>query len=264
MDEIHDKRVNLGYSTKNIPLHSRRIFMKHLIPKVQSLINRMRWKVFIANKQVQAPTSEDATCTTAANYGKFGLKSLRTAPQEDPELTRFESRLYNLISNIEFEERPKLNPLTRKLNDDIKRLKRSNSVWIKGDKTTNYYEVDVETHNELLHRSVTAQYRKCDESEEKKINSGALDIVKELYIEDRTHCFSKEPAFITLKDHKSDFSTKPSVRLINPAKTDIGKVAKKMLDRIINEVRSSECTGDNKLIQCRNTAEVLKWFKTLS
>eukprot|EP00116_Pleurobrachia_bachei_P005250 sb/3465512/ len=64
---------------------------------------------------------------------------------------------------------------------------------------------------------------------------------------------------ILRKNHKSDFSTKPSVRLINPAKTDIGK---KMLDRIIKELRSSQCTGDNKLIQWRNTAEVLEWFKT--
>ena len=119
----------------------------------------MRWKVFFASKHEQEVTSEEQATPYTAQNGKFGLKTTRTAPQEDPEFTRFEARLYDLISNIEFEERPRMNPLMHKLNDDIKRLKRSNSVWNKGDKTTNFYEVDVATHNELLHRSVTSQYK---------------------------------------------------------------------------------------------------------
>ena len=51
---------------------------------------------------------------------------------------------------------------------------------------------------------------------------------------------------------------KPPCRLINPAKSDIQKVSKKILDNINNVVRN--CTGLN---QWKNTHSVLEWFKNL-
>ena len=41
-------------------------------------------------------------------------------------------------------------------------------------------------------------------------------------------------AFITLKDHKDDFATNPKVRLINPTKPEVGRVAMQILDNIVN------------------------------
>ena len=35
--------------------------------------------------------------------------------------------------------------------------------------------------------------------------------------------------FITLKDHKENFANKPTVRLINPAKNEIGRLSKSIL-----------------------------------
>ena len=42
-------------------------------------------------------------------------------------------------------------------------------------------------------------------------------------------------AFVTLKNH-FDFATYPKVRLINPCKPEVGKVALKILANIVEEV----------------------------
>ena len=39
-------------------------------------------------------------------------------------------------------------------------------------------------------------------------------------------------SYITVKDHKKDFPHKISCRLINPSKSDIGKISKHILDKI--------------------------------
>ena len=65
-------------------------------------------------------------------------------------------------------------------------------------------------------------------------------------------------AFVTLKDHKPDFQTKPSVRLINPTKPEIGRIAMQILDRVVKEVRNK-----TKFKQCTNTREVINWLNEM-
>ena len=43
--------------------------------------------------------------------------------------------------------------------------------------------------------------------------------------------FHEEEAFMTLKDHKDIF---PNFRLINPSKSEVGKISKSILDKINN------------------------------
>ena len=45
--------------------------------------------------------------------------------------------------------------------------------------------------------------------------------------------------FVTLKDHKENFSNRPTVRLINPAKNEIGRISKTVLDDINTRLRES-------------------------
>ena len=48
-------------------------------------------------------------------------------------------------------------------------------------------------------------------------------------------------AYITIKDHKDEFPNKIPCRLINPSKSNIGKISKAILDTINkNVVRSTE------------------------
>ena len=63
---------------------------------------------------------------------------------------------------------------------------------------------------------------------------------------------------ITIKDHKDSFPGKVSCRLINPAKTDLGCVAKQLLEDI--NVQLQRKTG---VQQWRSTGEALSWFKSL-
>ena len=49
---------------------------------------------------------------------------------------------------------------------------------------------------------------------------------------DRIERMKKREAFIYLKDHKENFENNPKCRLINPAKSESGKLSKVILDKI--------------------------------
>ena len=66
-------------------------------------------------------------------------------------------------------------------------------------------------------------------------------------------------AFITLKDHKDNFNNNSKCRLINPAKPQIGRVSKSILDRINNDVRSK-----TRVHQWTNSLSVTQWFKSIN
>ena len=70
--------------------------------------------------------------------------------------------------------------------------------------------------------------------------------------------FKPKTPRVTLKDHKQDFNDKPTVRLINPSKTDLGKTSKNILDRILPKLKSQI-----RLKQWRNTDNVKNWFKAI-
>ena len=63
---------------------------------------------------------------------------------------------------------------------------------------------------------------------------------------------------MTIKDHKEDFRTNPKYRLINPAKSEIGKLSKGILDKINSELRRT--IGCN---QWKNKDTMIDWFKTI-
>ena len=61
-----------------------------------------------------------------------------------------------------------------------------------------------------------------------------------------------------MKDHKEEFPEKPLFRLINPSKSEIGKISKIILDKINKKVIES-----TKLNPWKNTGIVVKWFKSI-
>ena len=65
-------------------------------------------------------------------------------------------------------------------------------------------------------------------------------------------------AFITLKDHKKNFRSKPSCRLINPYKNEIGKISKIVLEKI-NKKLLKELDSN----QWKNTDDVICWFRNI-
>ena len=65
-------------------------------------------------------------------------------------------------------------------------------------------------------------------------------------------------AFITMKDHKKNFRSKPSCRLINPYKNEIGKISKIVLEKI-NKKLLKELDSN----QWKNTDDVICWFRNI-
>ena len=65
----------------------------------------------------------------------------------------------------------------------------------------------------------------------------AKHISKKLDLDNRIEFLAKNPAFISLKNHKPNFQSTSPCRLINPSKSDIGKVSKPILDRTNQNLR---------------------------
>ena len=65
-------------------------------------------------------------------------------------------------------------------------------------------------------------------------------------------------SYITVKDHKEDFPHRLSCRLINPSKSDIGKISKYVLDKIYQKLRSV-----TEVNQWKNSHSVTEWFKNI-
>ena len=161
-----------------------------------------------------------------------------------------------MIKNIKF--RKVNDQFQRTLRKDIRTINNSPKAFISTDKTANMYELDKVQYDKLLHDSITSTYKKADEKVFDAINEEAKGIATKLDIEDRMECMAKQQAFIMLKDHKENFKNKPTCRLINPAKSEMGLVSKKILEKINTSIRSTTV-----LNQWKNTSSVIDWFKNI-
>ena len=101
-------------------------------------------------------------------------------------------------------------------------------------------------------------YRKAPSSAMSDILTTEKQIAESLDLDDRIDAFAEKEAFVTLKDHKPNFANNPSCRIINPAKSEIGIISQKILQRINSEV--VKATGLN---QWKNTHSVIEWFKNI-
>ena len=80
-----------------------------------------------------------------------------------------------------------------------------------------------------------------------------------LAIDDRIEKIEEAEAYITVKDHKEGFPHKLPFRLMNPSKSDIGKISKTLLDKINKILKIN--TNVN---QWKNTTTVIDWFKNVA
>ena len=65
-------------------------------------------------------------------------------------------------------------------------------------------------------------------------------------------------SFITIKDQKENFDNHPTVRLINPAKNELGRISKLILGKINKKISQKF-----ELNQRKNTGIVIDWFKQI-
>ena len=235
-------RQSLNYSTKNIPIPSRKLYMTKLIEKTELLIKRMRWKALLMGKKRN----------DQERNSNYGFKS-RKCPPQHPDLINFENDLLDMIKNVSF--KAVRNNFQDKLRKETSSIKESDKAYIFADKTRNLYQLDKNTYDKLYTENITKSYKKSNSNAYNKINIQAKKIATDLNIADRVECMAQKEAFITLKDHKDDFNVNPKCRLINPAKSELGKVSKVIVENINSKVRD-----ETRVNQWKNTNDVIKWF----
>ena len=110
-------------SNNNILLATKNTFLQKLIEKIESQIQRMRWKAifFLDNHN-----THDATKET------YGFKSKRSAPHVNA-LNEFEDSMLAMIQKIEFRNNYHPNILQEKLATDVKEIRRDKHIFVKAD-----------------------------------------------------------------------------------------------------------------------------------
>ena len=205
----------------------------------------MRWK---AHFYINGPVN-------SANGKKFGLPSKNRAPPVN-ELKAFEDDLVNMINNLSF--RNVSDPFLNTINEDLKAVKSSDQVLIFADKTRNIYKTTTDNYNRLLTENITKSYKHGNNDMVDDINEELKLITKDLSIDDRVDIMAKKNAFITLKDHKENFESNPKCRLLNPTKSELGKISKAIVDNVNDAIRDALSVN-----QWKNTQSVIHWFKNI-
>ena len=237
-------KIQFNYSLKNIGLPSQNQYRRRLIEKVESVVHRMRWKAhFFQNGK------------SVSENNKFGLPSKNRAPAINA-MKGFEDDLTHMINKVSF--RKVNDPFLNTVTEGIKKVNTSKNVFVFADKTQNIYEVPPSTYTKLLTENITKTYKTENEDITEKINKELKELTNNLRIGNRIDIMAKREAFVTLKDHKENFDSHPKCRLINPAKSELGKVSKVILDAINNNIRSII-----KVNQWKNSQSVIEWFKNI-
>ena len=234
------ERFYVNYSEKNIFILSNEQYKIHLISKVENFIKKMHWKALQFLEKLQSTDKET-----------FGFHSKKCPPAVE-ELTNFESDLMLMIKNIQF--RHISSTFQKQLKKDVKEIRQSNQFFVSADKSRNIYKMNKENYKNLMHENFTKTYKKTNESRIKTINISTKKIGNRLDLEDRIENLQESESYITIKDHKDDFPHKISFRLINPLKSDIGKISKVIIDKI-----NTKLLEVYKVKQWRNTQSVIDW-----
>ena len=236
------ERVSLNYSRKNIPLPSREEYEFQFIEKSESLFTRMKWFAWHALN----PGRE-------SDINSYGFNTTKAAPSI-PELKEFELDVLGILKRIKF--RGGGSRFQEKLKRDIKGLTSSNKVIVSADKTSNLYRVGTDEYRKSVSDEITSSYKKVGRGQLDGTNRDAAKLVSGLELADRVDQFAESEPFVLIKDHKDGYPSRVKNRLVNPAKSSVGRIGKQLLDEINRAVRVA-----TELPQWSNTAQVIKWFE---
>ena len=239
MDEL-----NLTYAEKSIGLHSEHVIKRTLIFRTEQVLSRMRWKLW----HIRNPTNNESK-------EKFGFRTTDSPPVMD-ELIRFEEDVLNLMKNVKF--KPASNQLNKKIRRDLNEIRSKQKILVKGDKSRRIFQVAKEDYVKDMTDEITKKYRKANPQLICEVNREAARLTSKLELDDRIDALPEGEAFFTFKDHKNNFPERRELRLLNPSKSNVGKISKKILDRVNTDLRNK--TGFN---QWKSTNDCLKWFNAL-
>ena len=107
-------------------------------------------------------------------------------------------------------------------------------MFISADKTQKFYEIENEDHEKILFENVTKTYKK----QTLRYQRSQYRIKKDCQRVKQLNIMAKQQCFVTIKDHRPDFRTNPKYRLLNPTKSELGKLSKHILQTINTELQN--------------------------
>ena len=128
------------------------------------------------------------------------------------------------------------NPFLNNLKNEVKKIEKCN-----------HYKMAPQKYQELLEKNIQKEYKNVSMATINKVNTSHIEVVQKLEIQERVFTPTPRQAYATIKDHKDNFNNNPSYRLINPAKPEVGRMSKKILEKINVRVRQA-----TRLTQWRN------------
>ena len=244
------------YSMKNIPVPGRKEHKTKTIIKTGEFIKRVRWRAFFAKYGNQADTTlHPDIANLLERKESFGFRSGNAAPII-PELLDFEKKLWNIVKNIKYFNRT--NEFQKMLKKDLEEMEKLDKIIVFADKSNNLYCLDKSVYLKEARNNITKDYKLSSSAKVNIVNTKAARIAKSVGQEKNMEVYCPSEAFFTIKDHKEDFPSKIKVRVINPAKTDVGRISKHYLQNIVTEVNMKL-----KLNQWRSSTEVKQWFRNI-
>ena len=160
----------------------------------------MHWKdFFFLNTNTDGATTKET----------YGFKWKRSPPHVK-ELDQFKDSFLDMIQSIQFKANHHQNNLQRKLRNDITEIRTDKHVFVKADKTTNYYKTTPEEYMRLLNKNLTKAEKKTDLNVPNAIATKDKQIAEKLGLDDRIDVSAHRDSYITMKDHKQDFVNNPA------------------------------------------------------
>ena len=231
---------------KNIGEPSRMEYQTLFLNQLNSFMARIRWRAW----HILNPSSKDVKET-------YGFNTTKAPPSDIAELKLFEENMIKLASKLKFKKRT--NGFQMKLKEDIRSLKEEPKLIIAADKTRNFYKTEVADYRTLLKRNVEKECKRGPDDLIDTFNKEDKTVAEELDIKDRMiHQTQMQTAFITMKDHKDNFLNNPKCRLVNPCKSELGRISKKIVEKIVMNVKQK-----SGLNLWKNTHAVIDWYKGL-
>ena len=91
----------------------------------------------------------------------------------------------------------------------------------------------------MINNAITSKYKKTSNNIKKQISIDGKKILRNREVLNQLEINGENNSFITLKDHKENFDNNPTVRLINPAKDELGHISKTILDKANKNIREA-------------------------
>ena len=213
--------------------------------QAKNFVRNIRWAVCIFLSQDKSQQKET-----------YGFNSQRN-PDPQPLVEPFVQALYDAIKKIKFKQRT--NNFQKNLKENVmSKINQSKKLLVKGDKSNNFHETDVEQYDKAMKREIQKDHKKASNQDFQKVAKEDRKMAEKMDIADRVFQTPKVEAFATIKDHKPNYLNSLPARLINGTKQNLGRASKLILEKIVTNVRNI-----SKLNQWKNTPAMLQWFTSI-